>query len=182
MCGWRQCRLACVICQPVGSNRARHGRQRRQRGLRVGARGTARGAQQVDQLHPRLAAALHSADGRHALLLQGPFRLVLRLPRRHQPTQGHHKGFLNSDANSNSKTFTFHIVIFKLQPHEFDECRFDVSVNDCVWYLRAETKEDKQYWVDVLESFKVSEFIATNVHFQYVLPVQSFHNKSITTL
>lgn len=42
-----------------------------------------------------------------------------------------------------------------LQPHEFDECRFDVSVNDCVWYLRAETKEDRQHWVDILESYKV---------------------------
>ncbi|XP_075216905.1 ceramide transfer protein isoform X2 [Lycorma delicatula] len=39
-------------------------------------------------------------------------------------------------------------------PHEFDECRFDVSVNDCVWYLRAETPEDKQHWVDFLEAFK----------------------------
>uniref|UniRef100_A0A1B6ECM8 Ceramide transfer protein n=1 Tax=Clastoptera arizonana TaxID=38151 RepID=A0A1B6ECM8_9HEMI len=41
-----------------------------------------------------------------------------------------------------------------IKPHEFDECRFDVSVNDCVWYLRADTPEDKQYWVDILEAFK----------------------------
>lgn len=41
-----------------------------------------------------------------------------------------------------------------IKPHEFDECRFDVSVNDCVWYLRAETPEDKQHWVDILEAFK----------------------------
>nr|CAD7574139.1 unnamed protein product [Timema californicum] len=49
------------------------------------------------------------------------------------------------------------ISLFKatIKPHEFDECRFDVSVNDCVWYLRAETSEDKQRWVDVLETYKV---------------------------
>ncbi|XP_044734973.1 ceramide transfer protein isoform X1 [Chrysoperla carnea] len=41
-----------------------------------------------------------------------------------------------------------------IKPHEFDDCRFDVSVNDCVWYLRATTPQDKQHWVDVLESFK----------------------------
>lgn len=42
-----------------------------------------------------------------------------------------------------------------LQSHEFDECRFDVSVNNCVWYLRAETPEDKTHWIDVLQSYKV---------------------------
>ncbi|XP_026681241.1 uncharacterized protein LOC113468484 [Diaphorina citri] len=41
------------------------------------------------------------------------------------------------------------------QAHELDLCRFDISVNDCVWCLRAETEEDKQNWVDVLEGFKV---------------------------
>lgn len=50
------------------------------------------------------------------------------------------------------------INIIFLQPHEFDECRFDVSVNDCVWYLRADTVEDKQHWVEALESYKVSIF------------------------
>ncbi|XP_046403313.1 ceramide transfer protein isoform X1 [Ischnura elegans] len=48
------------------------------------------------------------------------------------------------------------ISLFKatIKPHEFDECRFDVSVNDCVWYLRAETPEEKQQWVDMLEAYK----------------------------
>ncbi|XP_077298873.1 ceramide transfer protein isoform X2 [Arctopsyche grandis] len=48
-----------------------------------------------------------------------------------------------------------------VKPHEFDECRFDVSVNDCVWYLRAETKEDRQHWVDILESYKVESGYGT---------------------
>lgn len=41
-----------------------------------------------------------------------------------------------------------------LQSHEFDECRFDVCVNNCVWYLRAENSEDKTHWVDVLQSYR----------------------------
>jgi collagen type IV alpha-3-binding protein len=51
-------------------------------------------------------------------------------------------------------------VLFSfLQPHDFDECRFDVSVNDCVWYLRAETPEEKQHWVDILDAYKVKTIV-----------------------
>lgn len=48
------------------------------------------------------------------------------------------------------------ISLFKatIKPHEFDECRFDVSVNDSVWYLRAATAEEKAQWVDILETYK----------------------------
>lgn len=46
-------------------------------------------------------------------------------------------------------------IILNGQSHEFDECRFDVAVNNCVWYLRAETPEDKTHWIDVLQSYKV---------------------------
>ncbi|KAL5292144.1 COL4A3BP family protein [Megaselia abdita] len=38
--------------------------------------------------------------------------------------------------------------------HEFDECRFDVSVNNNVWYLRAENSEDRGHWLEVLQSYK----------------------------
>jgi len=42
-----------------------------------------------------------------------------------------------------------------IKSHEFDECRFDVAVNNsCVWYLRAETPEDKRNWIEVLQSYK----------------------------
>ena len=44
--------------------------------------------------------------------------------------------------------------IFRFQPHEFDECRFDVSLNDCAWYLRAETPLEKQRWLDFFEAHK----------------------------
>lgn len=41
-----------------------------------------------------------------------------------------------------------------IQPHEFDECRFDVSLNDNVWYLRAENFDARQKWIDNLETCK----------------------------
>ncbi|CAH0551722.1 unnamed protein product [Brassicogethes aeneus] len=48
-----------------------------------------------------------------------------------------------------------------IKPHEFDECRFDISVNDCVWYLRADSIESKQSWVEVLESYKIESGYGT---------------------
>ena len=41
-----------------------------------------------------------------------------------------------------------------VKPHELDELRFDVSVNDCVWYLRAASVEDRQKWIDGIERYK----------------------------
>ena len=35
--------------------------------------------------------------------------------------------------------------------HELDELRFDVSVGDSVWYLRAATVEDRERWVQGLQ-------------------------------
>ncbi|KAK2547812.1 Ceramide transfer protein [Acropora cervicornis] len=41
-----------------------------------------------------------------------------------------------------------------IQRHEFDECRFDVSVNDCMYYLRAPNAETREKWVDGLKAVK----------------------------
>ncbi|KAM6965301.1 LOW QUALITY PROTEIN: ceramide transfer protein-like [Aplochiton taeniatus] len=41
-----------------------------------------------------------------------------------------------------------------ITPHEFDECRFDMSVNDSVWYLRAEDPEHRQQWIETIELHK----------------------------
>ena len=41
------------------------------------------------------------------------------------------------------------------QPHQFDECRFDVAVNDSVWYLRGESEDDRQIWIDHIECHRV---------------------------
>lgn len=46
--------------------------------------------------------------------------------------------------------------------HDIDDCRFDISVNNLVWYLRAENTEDKNNWVEVLQSFKVNKLINYN--------------------
>lgn len=43
-----------------------------------------------------------------------------------------------------------------IRESDVDECRFDISVNNTVWYLRAENSEDKKNWVEVLKSFRVS--------------------------
>ena len=45
-----------------------------------------------------------------------------------------------------------------LQVHEFDNCRFDVNVGDCVYYLRTSDPDERQKWVDVLETAKVNTF------------------------
>ncbi|KAK7492548.1 hypothetical protein BaRGS_00016214 [Batillaria attramentaria] len=42
-------------------------------------------------------------------------------------------------------------------PHQFDECRFDVSVNDSVWYLRGASPDERQRWVDSIELHKQAE-------------------------
>jgi len=42
----------------------------------------------------------------------------------------------------------------QVTPHEFDELRFDVAVNDCVWYLRANTVEDREKWINTLETYR----------------------------
>lgn len=42
------------------------------------------------------------------------------------------------------------------QPHEFDVCRFDISVNDNIWYLRAEDPELRHQWIDTIELHKVN--------------------------
>jgi collagen type IV alpha-3-binding protein len=41
-----------------------------------------------------------------------------------------------------------------VKQHEIDELRFDVSVSDCVWYLRAPSVENRQKWIDALEIAK----------------------------
>ncbi|XP_061585030.1 ceramide transfer protein-like isoform X2 [Cololabis saira] len=41
-----------------------------------------------------------------------------------------------------------------ITPHEFDECRIDISVNDSVWYLRAEDPDHRQRWIESIELHK----------------------------
>uniref|UniRef100_A0AAR2KZ92 START domain-containing protein n=1 Tax=Pygocentrus nattereri TaxID=42514 RepID=A0AAR2KZ92_PYGNA len=41
-----------------------------------------------------------------------------------------------------------------ITPHEFDECRLDISVNDSVWYLRAMDPEHRNQWIDSIEQHR----------------------------
>ncbi|XP_004074547.1 collagen type IV alpha-3-binding protein isoform X4 [Oryzias latipes] len=42
-----------------------------------------------------------------------------------------------------------------ITPHEFDECRLDISVNDSVWYLRAHDPYHRNQWIDSIELHRV---------------------------
>ena len=46
--------------------------------------------------------------------------------------------------------------MFVHQAHEFDECRFDIGVNDCLWYLRARNEEERLQWIEAIEQHRVS--------------------------
>uniref|UniRef100_A0A3Q3MBI9 Ceramide transfer protein n=1 Tax=Mastacembelus armatus TaxID=205130 RepID=A0A3Q3MBI9_9TELE len=66
-----------------------------------------------------------------------------------------------------------------ITPHEFDECRFDISVNDSVWYLRAEDPEHRLQWIESIELHKVStahfSFFIRN--FLWVLAISLFGHR-----
>ena len=38
--------------------------------------------------------------------------------------------------------------------HDYDELRFDVTVTDCTWYLRANNKDEREKWVGALQSYR----------------------------
>jgi len=44
-----------------------------------------------------------------------------------------------------------------ISAHEFDDCRFDVGINDCMWYLRANSSQERYHWMNVLEMHKRAE-------------------------
>jgi len=49
------------------------------------------------------------------------------------------------------------VIKAAIEAHEFDDCRFDVNVGDCIYYLRTTSPTERQKWVDVLECAKQSE-------------------------
>ena len=56
----------------------------------------------------------------------------------------------------------FSLVFF--QAHEFDDCRFDVGINDCLWYLRASSSEERQKWISMMELHKVCVCFHVNIY------------------
>ncbi|VDI63037.1 Hypothetical predicted protein, partial [Mytilus galloprovincialis] len=49
-----------------------------------------------------------------------------------------------------------------IDPHQFNECRFDVNVNDCTWYLRAANEDNRNRWINTIELHRV--FCSTEPH------------------
>jgi len=49
-------------------------------------------------------------------------------------------------------------ICYLFQAHEFDDCRFDVGINDCLWYLRASSSEERMRWMQQMELHKVWPF------------------------
>ncbi|CAF1376338.1 unnamed protein product [Adineta ricciae] len=68
------------------------------------------------------------------------------------------QGFLNYYKNEYDSTLgcrgALAVRQVIIQPHEFDDCRFDIRVGDSVWYLRAHSTEDRERWMQVLEEHK----------------------------
>ena len=60
-----------------------------------------------------------------------------------------HHSFLHPTQPHTHNTFLFK------QLHEFDELRFDVRSQDCSYFLRTNTVEEKNDWVDAIEANKV---------------------------
>ncbi|XP_070509670.1 ceramide transfer protein [Chironomus tepperi] len=50
-----------------------------------------------------------------------------------------------------------------IKEHEIDECRFDISVENVVWYLRADNLDDKRNWVEVLKSYRIPDDESTQL-------------------
>ncbi|KAH9506414.1 Collagen type IV alpha-3-binding protein, variant 2 [Dermatophagoides farinae] len=46
------------------------------------------------------------------------------------------------------------IIKANIKLHEIDECRFDIGVSDCVWYLRAPSVEECRRWVNAIQEHK----------------------------
>nr|XP_039251788.1 ceramide transfer protein-like isoform X1 [Styela clava] len=43
--------------------------------------------------------------------------------------------------------------------HEFDKCRFDVAINDSVWYMRAPDETTRQQWIETIEANKDNGYL-----------------------
>ena len=60
------------------------------------------------------------------------------------------------------------------QLHEFDELRFDVRTQDCSYFLRTTTVEEKAEWVEAIEVNKVQPCIYAQVRFTFIISLSLF--------
>jgi hypothetical protein len=112
----------------------------------------------MDQLFARLAKTLFRPEEWHTVVFQVPVGDRVWVSRRNQSVESDRQGlttYNNVTCTVALKTMSFDQFFFSLlQVHEVDDCRFDVSLNDCAWYLRADTSATKNHWIDVIDSFK----------------------------
>jgi len=62
--------------------------------------------------------------------------------------------YRNEDESEYGCRGTISLAKAEVHLHEFDPCRFDVAINDSVWYLRASNEAERQKWVELIEDNK----------------------------
>lgn len=55
-------------------------------------------------------------------------------------------------------------MIKNKKAHDLDDCRFDIRVNDSVWYLRAKTVEERQKWLEAIDEHRVFIILTVSVY------------------
>ena len=58
-------------------------------------------------------------------------------------------------------------MIKNKKAHDLDDCRFDIRVNDSVWYLRAKTVEERQKWLEAIDEHRVFIILTVNVYLYF---------------
>ena len=66
---------------------------------------------------------------------------------------------LAASCTASERSCTICVCSVFLQPHEFDNLRFDVSVTDCIYYLRCESATERQEWLAALQQAKVRDVL-----------------------
>lgn len=67
-----------------------------------------------------------------------------------------HRGMCFSEGTMDLRQAT-------IAPHEFDHLRFNITSNDIVFHLRAETRELREEWMSALIDSKVSVMMTTHM-------------------
>lgn len=58
-------------------------------------------------------------------------------------------------------------MIKNKKAHDLDDCRFDIRVNDSVWYLRAKTVEERQKWLEAIDEHRVFIILTAGVYLYF---------------
>ena len=58
-------------------------------------------------------------------------------------------------TNGHTSSGTIEVVHANFSRHEFDNLRFDIALNDLVYHLRADSKENREKWMEAFTDTKV---------------------------